>query len=121
MSNYNIINNNTTSLSELITLETNNLEGQKGWTIQTHSAVGIDYILLCANEDADIFPLHKDNNQWFGYVIIGSGELHLGDGVNVTETIHYDTGDIVIFESDTYHGWKSTSPLTKLMFVKPCK
>lgn len=119
MSNYNITNNNNTSISELLTLSTDDLDGQQGWTIQTHSAVGIDYILLCANEDATIFPLHKDTNQWFGYVVEGEGELHLGDGTTVTETIQYKSGDIVIFESDTYHGWKNTSTSSKLMFVKP--
>lgn len=93
--------------------------GQAGWTIQTHNAVGIDYVMLCAGEGADVFPLHKDTAEWFGYVVEGSGELHLGDETNVTETISYKAGDVLVFKSETYHGWKSTSETSKLMFVKP--
>jgi len=39
--------------------------------------------------------------------------------MNRTYNRRYNSGDIIIFKPDTYHGWKSTSKTTKLMFVKP--
>ena len=92
--------------------------GQKGWTIQTLSAAGVDTTFLIAEEGADVFPLHNDVNEWFGYVVEGSGQLHLGDAEQVTERVNYQAGDVVIFKPDTYHGWKAVTG-SKLMFVKP--
>lgn len=74
---------------------------------------------MAADGDSAEFPLHKDTNEWFGYIIEGEGTLLLGTEMDTTETVKYKAGDIVIFRPDTYHGWKSDIDVTKLMFVKP--
>ena len=93
---YMISDQNGTAVSKPLVPAEFSDAGQQGWSIQTYSAAGIDYVQLCAEENADVFPLHKDTNEWFGYVVEGSGELHIGDADNVTETIAYNAGDIII-------------------------
>ena len=118
-STYVINNENGTSASELLLSIPVAGTDTPGWSIQTHSAAGIDYAMLIADEDAAVFPLHEDANEWFGYVVEGSGELHLGTADEVTEKVNYKAGDILLFKPNTYHGWKSHSKTSKLMFVKP--
>ncbi|GGA86626.1 hypothetical protein GCM10011369_30880 [Neiella marina] len=91
----------------------------QGWQIETHSAAGIDYALLTATESAVEFPLHADDNAWFGYVVAGAGELLLGDQNSLTESVTYQTGDVIVFQPGTFHGWKVASSETKLLFAKP--
>jgi len=119
MSKTYIINNeNGVAVSKLTDTVPFNDAGQKGWTLQSSTFAGIDCNILCAGKDADVFPLHTDMNEWMGYVLEGNGELHIGDEKNITEKIEYNTGDVIIFKPGTYHGWKSYSDSTKLMFVK---
>lgn len=118
---YKINDKKGVAISELFQTPTFEDAGQTGWTIQTHTAVGIDYVMLSATKDAAVFPLHSDDKEWFGYIVQGSGELHIGDADTIRERIPYKTGDFVIFNANTYHGWHSTSDLSKLMFVKPSK
>lgn len=91
--------------------------GQEGWSIQTYSGGSVDYTMLIAEEGAEVFPLHSDVNEWFGYVVEGSGELHLGDADHIKEKVEYKAGDIIIFKPNTYHGWQGATK-SKLMFVK---
>lgn len=117
---YTISNVEGKSISSLFEYEADASLDHKGWTIRSYSAAGIDYAMLIAGKDSATFPLHDDPNEWFGYVVEGSGELHLGSETDHSETVTYQSGDIIIFKPNTYHGWKkNTSECSKLMFVKP--
>lgn len=116
---YKVSNEGITSQSETLAPAAFADAGQKGWTIQTYSAVGVDYVMLAATKDSVAFPLHKDTVEWFGYVVEGEGELHLGNETEVKEVVSYKAGDIICFEAHTFHGWKNLSDSTKLLFSKP--
>lgn len=117
---YLVNEENGKAMSKLMETPEVSSAGQEGWSIQTYSSGNVDYTMLIAEEGAAVFPLHSDVNEWFGFVVEGSGELHLGDAETVSERLAYKTGDIIIFKANTYHGWKGTRK-SKLMFVKASK
>lgn len=96
--------------------------GQQGWALQQYSKYGVDYIMLIAEKDAAVYPIHKAPDAFFGFVAEGFGKAYQSDAEgNVSTSIDYKQGDIILFDPDTNHGWKSESETSKLLFFKASK
>ena len=97
------------------------VEGQTGWSYQLYSdaTVGADFYVYDIKANATEFPIHDGGpGVWLTYIVKGSGDVVLGDqdGNATGQTAHYEAGDYVIFQPNTFHGWKPSNEDTVLVF-----
>ncbi|MGC6425186.1 MAG: cupin domain-containing protein [Lentimonas sp.] len=89
-----------------------------GWEALSVEAAGIFFFLFKIEPSAEEFPLHAAPDEYFSYVVKGSGTLFGGDSETKGEHIKFNAGDFISFKPDTQHAWKNGDTETLILFVK---